>query len=198
MALISGEFAPPVQALTDLTALASATLADKQMRLVEDAGAIFRYDVQSTATADGTDVLTPSDSPATGRWIKVQAATQNHEALQGLLGGAANDHLHLTTAEKTSYDAHLVDYDKHLTAVQNTWLDAINASAVEVNYLVGVTSSIQTQLDGKQATIGYVPVNKAGDTMGGPLIMAQDPVVNMEAATKQYVDNLVIDCGTYA
>ena len=30
---------------------------------------------------------------------------------------------------------------------------------------------------------------KAGDTMGGPLILAADPGVPLEAATKQYVDN---------
>ena len=62
-------------------------------------------------------------------------------------------------------------------------------SATELGYLDGVTSAIQTQLDGKQATlsgtadvpgldtalagkqatIGYVPANKAGDTLTGNL-----------------------------
>lgn len=43
------------------------------------------------------------------------------------------------------------------------------ASSVEVDYLVGVTSSVQTQLDGKADDLGYVPVNKAGDSLTGNL-----------------------------
>lgn len=39
--------------------------------------------------------------------------------------------------------------------------------------------------------VGYVPVNKAGDTMTGPLTLDADPTTNFEAATKQYVDSAV-------
>jgi hypothetical protein len=42
----------------------------------------------------------------------------------------------------------------HLTAGQNTFIDAITASSVEVNYLVGVTSAIQTQLNAKLTKSG--------------------------------------------
>jgi len=46
----------------------------------------------------------------------------------------------------------------------------------------------------KSATIptvlGYTPVNKAGDTMTGYLILNADPVSGLGAATKDYVDNL--------
>lgn len=44
-----------------------------------------------------------------------------------------------------------------------------SAKSTEVEHLAGVTSNVQTQLDGKEATIGYVPVNKAGDSMTGDL-----------------------------
>jgi len=39
--------------------------------------------------------------------------------------------------------------------------------------------------------LGYTPVNKAGDTMTGYLILNADPVNSLGAATKEYVDNLV-------
>ena len=39
------------------------------------------------------------------------------------------------------------------------------------------------------SALGYTPVNKAGDTMGGPLTLSGDPTQAMHAATKQYVDN---------
>ena len=48
-----------------------------------------------------------------------------------------------------SLSTHAGDFTLHLTAGQNTWIDAVTATAVEVNYLGGVTSSIQTQLGTK-------------------------------------------------
>ena len=45
-------------------------------------------------------------------------------------------------------------------------------------------------------SLGYVPVNVAGDTMLGELILNADPIIPLEAATKQYVDR--IQSGTYA
>lgn len=44
--------------------------------------------------------------------------------------------------------------------------------------------------------LGYTPINKAGDTMFGDLILNQDPSTALGAATKQYVDR--IESGTYA
>jgi hypothetical protein len=38
--------------------------------------------------------------------------------------------------------------------------------------------------------LGFVPVNKTGDTMTGNLILNADPTVDLGAATKQYVDNV--------
>jgi len=43
--------------------------------------------------------------------------------------------------------AHATDETLHLTSAQNTWLDSVSASAAEVNYLSGVTSAVQTQLN---------------------------------------------------
>ena len=37
----------------------------------------------------------------------------------------------------------------------------------------------------------------SGGTMTGALVLAADPAANLQPATKQYVDNIVIDCGTY-
>lgn len=58
----------------------------------------------------------------------------------------------------------------------------VTASATELNYVDGVTSSIQTQLDAM--------VEKAGDTMTGFLTLHADPTSNLHAATKSYVDEV--------
>jgi hypothetical protein len=199
LSTIGGRYAAPVADKVELSGLASASLADRQLRLVESNGTIYRYDVQSTDTPDAEGVIIPDDitAPAPGRWIKVQAAMQNHNLLTGLQGGSTGDYLHITTAEKNSYDGHLTDTALHLTPAQNTLIDSISASATEINYLVGVTSAIQGQLDGKQADLGYTPVNKAGDTMLGFLTLFADPTAAGHAVTKNYTDNMIIDCGTF-
>lgn len=61
---------PPVQDITALKAL--TTMVDKDMVLVEDKGALYRYDADSTATADDDGVVTPT--AGTGRWIKMITA----------------------------------------------------------------------------------------------------------------------------
>lgn len=38
--------------------------------------------------------------------------------------------------------------------------------------------------------LGYTPINQAGDTMQGTLTLSADPVSALQAATKQYVDNV--------
>jgi hypothetical protein len=53
------------------------------------------------------------------------------------------------------------------------------ASAAEVAQLVGVTSPIQTQIDSKQANLGYVPVNKAGDSMNGDLAFQDHRIIGL-------------------
>lgn len=40
----------------------------------------------------------------------------------------------------------------------------------------------------KQASLGFTPLNKAGDTMTGTLTLQADPASALQAATKQYVD----------
>ncbi|HWC59691.1 MAG TPA: hypothetical protein VHC44_08360 [Verrucomicrobiae bacterium] len=55
-------------------------------------------------------------------------------------------------------------YDSKLSAMASS-----PVTSTEFGYLSGVSSSIQTQLNGKQSSLGYTPVNKAGDTMSGSL-----------------------------
>lgn len=59
----------------------------------------------------------------------------------------------LTPAEMSLLATHIADFTVHLTAAQNTFLDALNLPSLtgaEVNFMDGVTSSVQTQLNAKQ------------------------------------------------
>lgn len=147
-------------------------------------------------------------------------------------GGTMTGFITLHTAPETAMQAtnkayvdqglsdHSTDQALHLTPAQNTWIDAITATSVEVNYLVGVTSDVQTQVDSKLGLVGgeitgpltlpadptnpleaapkqYVDavelakVSKAGDTMTGALVLPGAPVADLEASTKKYVDDSI-------
>ena len=94
------------------------------------------------------------------------------------LSGAPTVALHAAT--KGYVDTHISDTTVHLTSAQNTFIDAITATSTEVNYLSGVTSSVQTQLNAK------LPL--AGGTMTGAITLAADPASALQPATKQYTD----------
>lgn len=59
--------------------------------------------------------------------------------------------------------------DKALISNASGKVAVSSVTQTELGYLDGVTSNIQTQLNNKEDSIGYIPVNKAGDTMSGML-----------------------------
>ena len=81
----------------------------------------------------------------------------------------------------TNLSSHASDNSLHLTAAQNTFLDAVTVTAIEVNHLSGTTDNVQDQIDSK--------LNLTGGTLTGALTLNTDPVANLQAATKQYVDS---------
>jgi hypothetical protein len=62
-------------------------------------------------------------------------------------------------------------------------IEVSTATAAEVAYLSGVTSSIQAQINSKQGDLGYTPLNKAGDSMSGTLAMNNNEITGVAAPT---------------
>lgn len=90
-----------------------------------------------------------------------------------------------------------VSFDGSANATSAITLATVNSSPVTsslakitVNGKGLVTSSTAATSADVISIIGYTPVNKAGDTMGGFLSLHADPTSAMHAATKQYVDNV--------
>jgi hypothetical protein len=73
-----------------------------------------------------------------------------------------------------SVATHSADETKHLTSAQNTWLDSITATAAQINFLTGTTSSVQTQLDSK--------LNLTGGTLSGSL-RVNAPILSLNSLT---------------
>ena len=144
--------------------------------------------LQGQVTTLQGKVATLETDPTTKTYVDGQVGTKVSKAgdtMTGYLVLHAAPLTNMQAANKqyvdSSITAHVGNDTLHLTPAQNTWIDAITATAQEVNYLNGVSDPIQPQLDSK--------VNKSGGTMTGPLILSGAPTNNLEAATKQYVDN---------
>ena len=72
-------------------------------------------------------------------------------------------------------------------------IDVDEAGVISMKVASATQDGILSKLDfatfaGKQDALGFVPVNKAGDTMEGLLVLSGAPSVTNGAATKGYVD----------
>lgn len=215
---VSGSYAAPVADITALKATGTST-PDKQLRLVEASGALFRYDTAATDTADDVNVVTPTGVSGAGRWIKVQAATQAHESLTGLQGGSANDHQHLTTAqvgylpsatEKANLANMVLTNDARLTNDRTPLHhasthgsggdDAITIAESQVTNLVSdlaakADAASTTSALATKAADNAVVHNTGNESVGGVKTFTSSPVVptpttDMQASTKKYADDI--------
>lgn len=75
----------------------------------------------------------------------------------------------------------------------SSWVDLASTFAINVSSFNGQAASYYTNI---AARLGYTPVNKAGDTMTGPLVLSADPSATLGAATKGYVDGLTSNLQT--
>lgn len=91
----------PVQSLANAVALTDYT--DKQLLLIEDLG-MYRFDAQSTATADNNLIIQPTNISGSnpGRWLKESNLLTDHNLLSNIQGGTTGDYQHLTTAQLTA------------------------------------------------------------------------------------------------
>jgi len=79
--------------------------------------------------------------------------------------------------------AHLSELPTYIDFIENAITDNVFDKSPSENI-------VYEKLLLKQDNLGYTPINKAGDIMLGSLYLIADPVTALEAATKQYVDNI--------
>ena len=87
--------------------------------------------------------------------------------------------------------AHASNTALHLTSAQNTWLDAITVTSAEVNFLSGVTSNIQSQLDAKFDKTGGTINGNVTIGAGFKITQSASPTSSSDLVNKAYVDSLV-------
>lgn len=88
----------------------------------------------------------------------------------------------LTGATSDLVATNLTNSMATVSSASGKLISATSTTAAEIEFLAGVTSAIQGQIDGKEASLGYVPVNKVGDSMSGNLVMGGNSITNIAAA----------------
>ena len=116
---------------------------------LERNGTTFSVVPGNGITVDGSVSLSMIGSPGTYQSVTVDsygrvASGTNPTTLSGY--GITD------AASSTSLSNHISNDDVHLNALQNTLLEGITVTSDKINYLSGVTSAIQNQLDGKSAS----------------------------------------------
>jgi len=161
--------------------------ADRTITLPDATGTI--------AILDATQTFTNKSISSSNNTISITASTVSDftEAAQDAIGNAVGTGL--------SYNDSTGAVSVDTTTIQERVTDV---SDTEIGYLNGVSSAIQTQLDGKASsshthaqsditnltTDLAAKANLSGATFTGAVTLAADPSNALHAATKQYVDAL--------
>ena len=175
-------------------------------------GMVDGLDTRSTATNPFTsDTLAAGDilylSPTTAGYVtKTKPSAPDHLVYVGFVvqtsptdgrivyrvqNGYELDELHNVAITSVANNDSLF-YDSATSLWKNRPVAATdinaNVSNTEFGYLDGVTSSIQTQIDSKQASLGYTAENVANKDTDGTLAANSDTKYASQKATKTYVD----------
>lgn len=79
----------PVADNAELRAVGAVDRQDRQTRLVEGSGFLYRFDAEGAGVDDDDGIITPT--VGTGRWFKIGAGSDNADTLDGQDGAYYND-----------------------------------------------------------------------------------------------------------
>jgi hypothetical protein len=136
---------------------------------------------------------------STGAGISLTGTYPSFNVTNTDLGSAQNIfkniavNLQPTIVADSNNDTLTVAAGTGMTITTDAITDTLTITNAAPDQVVALTAGTATTITGAYPnfTIGasYTPVNKAGDTMTGYLILNADPIAPLGAATKQYVDN---------
>jgi len=140
---------------------------------------------------------------------RVELSTDDHNSLTNLQGGAGGDYYHLTSVDATkvghltvtqavdldtmesdvSANTAKVSYPGNADATELNILDGATLTTTELNYVEGVTSAIQTQLNACVKDTGNETIAGIKTFSSFPVTPSSAPTTNYQTANKKYVDD---------
>ncbi len=132
------------------------------------ADSVTRFDVipSGTATTSTLGAFNNSD-PTNAAWVRL-TATSSDVRVESTTSGTGTV---LPLSFYTNGVSRVSISTAGVVSLPSTTTIGSVTSA-QLGYLVNTTSDIQSQINGKQASLGYTPANKAGDTITGSLDIA--------------------------
>ena len=132
---------------------------------------------------DGEEVLTVASGGNLDNYLSLEGGTLtgplvlagpgtedlNPASFKQLTDGLAEKQDEITGAASTVATLDLAPSVVVVSDADGKITGSATVNVEELGYLDGVTSSIQAQIDGKQADLGFTPLNKAGDAINGNL-----------------------------
>ncbi len=167
-----------VDAQGRLTAAASTAIAIAPDQMVSAAGKYFTYAPNNVACANG-EVLKWNN--ASTRWECGTAVASETDPTVAAYAKNAPAARMITTG--------------NVLDLANSGVTAGTYTKTTVDAYGRVTVGANIDATDVTTALTYTPVNKAGDTMSGLLVLSADPSANLGAATKQYVDSAVSTAG---
>lgn len=135
-------------------------------------------------SAGGLMVLGSTDATNPANILEIPASSLGLSLLNTASAAAARAAIGLGNVENTALSTWAGSTNLITVGIisAGTW----HGTAIADAYIASAAT-----WNAKQNALGYTPVNVAGDTMLGALLLAGDPVVALGAVTKQYADNLL-------
>jgi hypothetical protein len=160
-----------------------ANVSDVEIGYLDGVTSSIQTQLDAKSTASKTETLT--NKTLTSPVINTPTGITKSDVGLANIDNTSDANKPVSTAAQTALDlkAALAGPTFTGTVVLPSTTSIGNVSATELGYVDGVTSAIQTQLDDK--------LSKAGGTMTGALTLSGAPTVDLHAATKAYVDNVV-------
>jgi len=161
------------------------------------------YTLPDRLTVDGKLIVADADTAVEAGFYRV-VGTEAHlpVANQGTIWvGASADTADGDVAQIYCRSTGTAMYERvKSNGVWSAWVQIMDKTLADATYLgLHATADNAALLNGQNAAfytnivarLGYTPVNKAGDTMLGPLISSGTPTTSLELANKGYIDGLI-------
>jgi hypothetical protein len=170
---VAAKFAGPVQTVQELRVIASANRSDKQVRLVEDKGSLYRFDETGTGTDDGDGVIAPTTG--TGRWYKMSSAVPDLSTVLSRGNSAGNRKIVNLLNPDNPQDAATMGWVKNLVGAGGT-----NASWVvmDTSGAPGTYSDLQLAINALGNDGGIVWIKPGAYTLSSHVTMKHNTILH--------------------